>query len=252
MKTSRNFSDLRLTKNVSAFTLVEIIVAMTILALILTSVFQIYANIATMSKRLELARWLQNNVRTITESIARDVREGGIAFRCYESNGWVIEPGCDGGVTHNYATDGADELILRGNLTSCGTVSTCYIQYFLAKQTLTWPVKCTASDVSNWNEKPESACFLAKRFYGDIWNGVNGQIGEIVRLTDTTTRIDPLRFYISGWDASALVSNQYEWKVVVSFKVSLAPYKWINSELARQMVIPVQTTVSQKLYTAQQ
>lgn len=56
MKTSRNFSDLRLTKNVSAFTLVEIIVAMTILALILTSVFQIYANIATMSKRLELAR----------------------------------------------------------------------------------------------------------------------------------------------------------------------------------------------------
>ena len=39
-----------------AFTLIEIIVAITILSIVLTSVFQIYSQIITTSKRLELAR----------------------------------------------------------------------------------------------------------------------------------------------------------------------------------------------------
>jgi len=38
------------------FTLIEVIVAMTILAIILVSVFEVYSNIIVMSKRLELDR----------------------------------------------------------------------------------------------------------------------------------------------------------------------------------------------------
>lgn len=65
------------------FTLIEIIVSLTILSIVLISVFQIYSNIIVMSKRLELGRSLQQNARSIVETIARDVREGGIAFECY-------------------------------------------------------------------------------------------------------------------------------------------------------------------------
>jgi prepilin-type N-terminal cleavage/methylation domain-containing protein len=56
MKFSRYTGVISSLRSSQAFTLIEVIVAMTILALILTSVFQIYTNIATMSKRLELAR----------------------------------------------------------------------------------------------------------------------------------------------------------------------------------------------------
>lgn len=38
------------------FTLIEVIVAITILGIILTSVFQIYSHISLMGKRLEMAR----------------------------------------------------------------------------------------------------------------------------------------------------------------------------------------------------
>ena len=49
------------------------------------SVFQIYSQIITTSKRLELARGLQGNTRSITEAIASEVRSGGIAFECYRT-----------------------------------------------------------------------------------------------------------------------------------------------------------------------
>jgi prepilin-type N-terminal cleavage/methylation domain-containing protein len=252
MKFSRYIGVISSLRSSQAFTLIEVIVAMTILALILTSVFQIYTNITTMSKRLELARWLQNNVRTITESIARDVREGGIAFRCYDAPGGIVEPGCDGGVERNYATSWSDTLILKGNATTCGAANSCYIQYYLAKQTIIGDYqKCTQAEVLNWDGKPETACRFIKKFYGELADGVYGDISPPVVLSDSATRIDTLRFYVSWGDASGIGTNQQEGKVVVTFRVSLAPYKWLDSQLAKQMVIPVQTTISQKLFTAQ-
>lgn len=77
------------------FTLIEVIVAMTILSIVLISVFEVYSNIIVMTKRLELSRGLQQNARTIVETIAKDVREGGIAFECYDPS-TSSPPGCDG------------------------------------------------------------------------------------------------------------------------------------------------------------
>ena len=81
------------TSRPNGFTLIEIIVAITILAIVLVSVFEIYSQIITTSKRLELARGLQQNTRTITESIASEVRSNGIAFECY---GLAPVSGCGG------------------------------------------------------------------------------------------------------------------------------------------------------------
>jgi prepilin-type N-terminal cleavage/methylation domain-containing protein len=61
--------------NKKAFTLIELILAITILSIIMLSIFVIYANIIESNKKLELSRILQENARNITETIAREVRE---------------------------------------------------------------------------------------------------------------------------------------------------------------------------------
>lgn len=89
--------------------------------------------------------------------------------------------------------------------------SACYIQYFLAKNDSSGlERKCDLVDITGWNGKPETACYLAKRFYGDIGGGTTGQIGDIVRLSDAATRIDSLRFYISGSDATRIGTAKNE------------------------------------------
>jgi len=51
------------------------IVAITILSIIMLSVFVVYSNIININKKLELSRILQENSRNITESLATEIRE---------------------------------------------------------------------------------------------------------------------------------------------------------------------------------
>ena len=69
-----------------AFTLVELIVAISILSLIMVAVFEVYANIISLNKRLELDRLLQENSRLITETVAKDVRSSGMDFSYYDNS----------------------------------------------------------------------------------------------------------------------------------------------------------------------
>lgn len=76
-----------------AFTLVEIVVAVTILSMVMITVFEAYSNILALNKRLELGRILQKNARDVTEAIAKDVRSAGIDPSFYtdatERNGYT-------------------------------------------------------------------------------------------------------------------------------------------------------------------
>ncbi|MDD2487601.1 MAG: type II secretion system protein [Candidatus Gracilibacteria bacterium] len=74
-----------ISKDRSGFTLVELVVATTILSIIMLSIFSIYFNIVDTNKKLELARVLQENSRNITENIAKDIREKGIDYGFYTS-----------------------------------------------------------------------------------------------------------------------------------------------------------------------
>lgn len=73
-------------KSVRAFTLVELVVSITILSVIMLSVFMIYSNILQINKRLEAMRMVQEDIRNITEQIASDVRESGIDFGYYDNS----------------------------------------------------------------------------------------------------------------------------------------------------------------------
>jgi len=67
-------------KTREAFTLIELVVAVTILSIIMLSVFVIYSNLINVNRKLEQTRILQEQTRLINETIASDVRNSGIDF----------------------------------------------------------------------------------------------------------------------------------------------------------------------------
>jgi prepilin-type N-terminal cleavage/methylation domain-containing protein len=62
-------------RNTSGFTLVELVIAMTIFAVMSTAIISLYLQTTAMSYRLKASRYLSESAREITESIASDVRE---------------------------------------------------------------------------------------------------------------------------------------------------------------------------------
>ena len=77
-------------RNHTAFTLIELVVAVTILSVIMLSVFVIYTNLINVNRKLEQTRILQEQTRLITETIASDVRENGIDFLEPHANGTLV------------------------------------------------------------------------------------------------------------------------------------------------------------------
>jgi prepilin-type N-terminal cleavage/methylation domain-containing protein len=62
-------------KNHLAFTLIEVIVAVTILSIILISVMSIYITSTDINLKTDITRALQQNVKSVVEVIAEDIRK---------------------------------------------------------------------------------------------------------------------------------------------------------------------------------
>lgn len=67
-----------------AFTLIEIIVSVTILSIILMSVFTIYIASTDINLKTDITRVLQQNIKSSIEKIAEDIRKNG--FDCVRNN----------------------------------------------------------------------------------------------------------------------------------------------------------------------
>jgi prepilin-type N-terminal cleavage/methylation domain-containing protein len=61
-----------------AFTLVEILVSMTIFAIIMVSVMMIYVTATDISKKYDINREMRNNIKSVVEDIAEEVRKNDI------------------------------------------------------------------------------------------------------------------------------------------------------------------------------
>ena len=59
----------------SGFTLVELMIAMTIFSVMSVMIMNVYFNISNTSRRLSATRELSETAREITEGIAQDVKE---------------------------------------------------------------------------------------------------------------------------------------------------------------------------------
>jgi hypothetical protein len=214
---------------------------MTILSIVLVSVFEVYSNIIVMSKRLELSRGLQQNARTIVETIAKDVREGGIAFECYNPSSATTPPsGCNGGPhDREYSGSGISMLLLKGSAETCGSSPECFVQYYLAEPSVT----LGETDCADPNEA--GRCYISRRVVGSV------PAADAIRLSDSLTSITQLRFFLSGISAKDFASqSDQEGKVTMVFNLSLAPRQGLKSDLAERLIIPIQTTITQKLYQA--
>jgi prepilin-type N-terminal cleavage/methylation domain-containing protein len=69
---------MKLHKNTSGFTLVELVLSMTIFAVMSTAIISIYIQTTALSYKLKAARYLSETSREITERISEDVREYGM------------------------------------------------------------------------------------------------------------------------------------------------------------------------------
>jgi len=59
----------------AAFTLIELIVSMTIFTIIMVSVMSIFIFSSQLSGKIEINRVLQENIKNVVETIAEDVRK---------------------------------------------------------------------------------------------------------------------------------------------------------------------------------
>lgn len=73
------------TIQITWFTLIELMVAITIFSIIMLSVFVIYKNIIDANKKLELTRTLQENSRNIIENLATEIREKWVDYDYYKA-----------------------------------------------------------------------------------------------------------------------------------------------------------------------
>lgn len=68
------------------FTLIEVLVSLTILSIILVSVFGIYISSSDISLKTDITRMLQQNIKSSVERIAEDVRKN--SFDCVRNTYW--------------------------------------------------------------------------------------------------------------------------------------------------------------------
>ena len=89
----------------SAFTLVEVLVSITIFSIIMISVMMIFASVTGVSAKIDINRSMQENTKNITELIAKDVIDYGIS-------GVSSEKGLDCTFSDNNLYDSWDKLCL--------------------------------------------------------------------------------------------------------------------------------------------
>jgi prepilin-type N-terminal cleavage/methylation domain-containing protein len=65
--------------DIPAFTLIEIIIAMSIFGIIMVSVLSIFLFSSQMSTRVEMNRIMQENIKNVTEDIAENIRKSNLS-----------------------------------------------------------------------------------------------------------------------------------------------------------------------------
>lgn len=147
-----------------AFTLIEIIVSITILSIIMISVMMIFLNATSLSAKSDINRVMQENVKNLIETISEDIRENWITWVSKNS----IDP-CNFNFewTNNYK-------IWTKLCTNANNV------YFLAKEVANTYIRIDDMSLCN---KISDNCFILKN-----WD----------KLTNSSVAIKDLKFYITN------------------------------------------------------
>ncbi len=218
---------MKLLKNTSGFTLVELVLSMTIFAVMTTAIISIYIQTTALSYRLKSSRYLSETAREITERISEDVREYGMTGSTLLS----------AYVPWNNPTysDGSEILWIWD-----GTK-----KYVYGIKELVW-VNWTVNpcDAPRKND-PREHCWLyeiigsSAQSYQDAFNLVDSFIPE---ESKKRVKIRDLRFFIS-WDGV-----KTERKVTLVFTLTLMPRIGVPNLSVENSTLSVQTTITARSF----
>ncbi len=208
-----------LKNNSSGFTLIELMIAMSIFGMMSIMVMTIYFSTTDTTRRLNAQRELAETAREITERISADISEkwmtGDLAF---DVNYYPWKK-------YNYTGSGSEYLNL---------VNWRYV--YGAK-------KASGMDTCTDTRKvdPKIHCWLYFLDYGD--NGANGyNLVDSFNPDESQKRvkIEDLKFYISG---DSINTSR---KVLLNFTLSLMPRNGISQNLVSTTKLHIQTTISER------
>lgn len=204
----------------SWFTLVEVIVSVTIFGIIMVSVVSIFLFSSQMSQRVELNRLMQENIKSVVEDIAEEVRKGNLVDVSADSL-----HDCSTSFT---SSDTWNKLCLEWP-----------INYMLGYRNPSWQwVRVdNPSDCSNYFkpslgidkvENDDTICRVIK----------NVGAGDYYPLTNSFVAVEKLSF---------VLTNEKLPKVSIFMTLRPAYKKWLKSEIIDANRIEIQTTVTERL-----
>lgn len=199
-------------KNKPAFTLIEIIIAMTIFGIIMVSVLSIFLFSSQMSTRVEMNRIMQENIKNVTEDIAENIRLSSLADVIAD------ESAASCGVTAFTGT--GTKLCLNS-----------WVEYTIWY--LSWNDWDKQNSISECKDITKANCHIIKR---------DGPSEDYYPLSNSFTHFENISFEIT---------NEEIPKVSIHMTVRPSAQKWLASEIVENGVTHLQTTLSQRLITTQ-
>jgi len=197
------------------FTLVELLISMTIFAVIMVSVMMIYVTATDISKKYDINREMRNNIKSVVEDIAEEVRKGDIEW-----------------VKSDYIWD-----YNFSNLSWTRLKIIDWPEYRLVKYNKAdWKKyeDLTASEkewLTPWNDclDIKDMCRIVK--FANNWV-------EIWPLSNSKISFTNLSFNVSGSWAIP--------KVTLNFTARAAVREWVRAALAKKTTLIFQTTLSSR------
>lgn len=190
-----------------AFTLIEIVVAITIFSIIMVFVAFIFSNVVMLSAKIDITRAMQENVKNIVETISDDILKnwiGGISSQTTDSS-------CFYPTTTNYIF--WDKLCVWTNI------------YYISKEDLiSWSyIRIPFNNIKNECSEIQNNCVLVK---------------NLERLSNNQVSFDEFSFSLSNKEIP---------KLTINFIMKPAIWRWVTSDMIKESKLIFQTTISEKL-----
>ncbi len=220
---------MKLSRNTSGFTMIEMVIAVTIFGLMSVAILSTYIQTTQISAKLRMTRLLSESAREITERIAEDVRSTGIS---------VTKSSYDDHTVGNELWKSPDYRSYGGEILAIGNENISDKMYLYGKKTGSTVTHCTPSDQVD----PKTHCGLyviKNNDFSTAWNILDSFVPEEEKKR---VKLDHFRFYISGDGIST------EKKVTIVFTLGLMPRVGIPPSLVSETKMQIQTTMSERFF----
>lgn len=200
--------------NNKAFTLVEILVAITLFMIVMVSVMQIFWISSDLTNKVDINRQVQSNIKVFMETLSEDIKKNWVWWVKNEIPDW-------------YTNNSLDKWVILQIWQNKYFLSNDEINYSLLSKN---DIENTCKENINWawiNINLKNNCFVAKQFPD----------GSVSKLTNSWIAFENIEYSILWEDHK---------KLVINFFIRPSSKKWISPKLINKSKIIFQTTISER------